>query len=847
MNKLKEPIAQGLSKAEVLAKREVFGWNELPSSKPRSHFRIAFSVVKEPMFLLLIACSLLYILMGDIGEGLILSVAVLLVIVITFVQERRTERTLESLRDLTSPRALILRDGVWARLPAKELVPADTISVSEGDRIPADSVVLTSKSIRVDESLLTGESAPVSKFQQELSSVHPDNDHVAVTSVYSGTLVVQGSAHLKVFAIGSKTEIGKIGLSLKGTTHPESGLSRESKRVVLIVAGTSLLVSAIIALMWWLRDGQLVRGILWGLTFAMSTIPEEFPVVLTVFLALGAWRISKKLVLARDLGAIESLGAATYLCSDKTGTLTENRMEVHAGWTAKEGAFNLDETGMIPSGGQLTLLRYAGLASDPASYDPMDKASVDKALQAEAGLFQNRVLIRSFPLERPILAVAHIWKVPEEESGTIFCKGAAESVLNLCRVPVLEAEEVMASAKAMAQGGYRVLAVAGGTVSPIAENADLKDQNLKFEGLIGFSDPIRAGVPSAVRQCHEAGIKVLLITGDYSETALAVARSIGLENVKDVLTGNEVNLLSEEELSQRLLTVRVLARMVPEHKLKIVNALRKSGEVVAMTGDGVNDAPALKAADIGIAMGGRGTDVAREASGLVLVNDDFNSIVDSICLGRRIYDNIQKAISYIIAVHIPIVGLTVTPLILGMDPILWPVHLAFLELIIDPVCSIVFEAEPEERNVMARPPRNTKSRLFNRETVSSGIIQGIVVLLAVWVVFIYVNRIDASADHARAVSFATLIIGNMALIFTLRSRSESAWALFAKPHPTLIWVLSSVLTMAGLILFQPTLTRLFHFTSPHFLDFALGFGVIVLSLAGFDLWKLRKRQILVKV
>ena len=833
----------GLTSASAAQKMRDFGPNELASSKPRSILAIAFDTIREPMFLLLLACSLLYLVLGDLGEALLLSAAIFIVMAITFVQEKRTERTLDALRDLSSPRALVVRDGHSARIAGKEVVVDDLVLIAEGDRIPADGFVLVSKALKLNESLLTGESVSVGKIPW--NGIDPlgqaGGDDTAF--VFSGTLVVQGSGAFKVHAIGASTAMGRIGASLTATLRPSSLLQQETRRVVRAVAFASLSISLVIAAIWWLREGDVFRGILMGLTFAMSTIPEEFPVVLTVFMALGAWRISKQKVLTRQMNAIEAMGSATFLCVDKTGTLTENQMTLASVWSLGSSVVKVGVADRAVAAKDRSIVRTAALASDPEGADPMDLASILADETIDKLTFAGKSLAKSYPLVRPLLAVGHAWKAEGESNVIVSAKGAPEAILSLCNGSEGTKHEVFKAAELMASQGDRVLGVAqaNGDKGELAET--LQQYAFEFIGLVGYIDPVKEGVRDAVVQCHEAGIKVMMITGDYPTTALSVAREIGLDNATEVLTGEQLLQMDDAQLALRLKTRRVLARMVPEQKLRVVKALRSLGEVVAMTGDGVNDAPALKASHIGIAMGGRGTDVAREAAALVLLNDDFTSIVGAIQLGRRIYSNIQKAISYIIAIHIPIIGLTLIPLLIGMPPILWPVHIAFLELIIDPVCSIAFEAEPAEPSIMKSPPRPVQSRLFSKSVLTAGLLEGILVLFAVFVVYVTVGNMGERPDHARAIAFATLIFANIGLILTLRSRTEPAWVFLKRRNPTLGWTGLALVTLSGIVLYAPKVVDIFHFSPPHASDLAVCAAVAALSLVGFEIAKvLQKRR-----
>lgn len=823
----------GLSEQEATKRLKTVGENVLQASQPRSFWAIAWGTVREPMFLLLIGCGSLYLALGDLGEASLISAAVVAVIGITIVQERRTERTLDALRDLSSPRALVIRDGMKKRIAGKDVVPGDLVVIAEGDRVPADGFLVDAQALKINESLLTGESVPVHKVEwngMDTFSVKGGDDN---PFAYSGTLVVQGNGMVLVHATGQTTAMGGIGASLKDTERPPSLLQVDTRRVVKLVAFSSLALSVVVAVAWWFREKEALRSLLMGLTFAMSTIPEEFPVVLTIFMALGAWRISKKNVLTRQMSAIETLGSATTLCVDKTGTLTENRMTLSQLWTPKDGFKKLEKEDLLAD--ERHLVTLGAFASDPVGSDPMDTAAIKLARELVGEFNAGQAHKKSFPLVRPILAVGHVWS--DDKQSFIASKGAPESIFELCKLQGSVREGVIQSVHTMAQDGFRVLAVAKANGRGWEKAASLSEFDYEFVGLLGYYDPLKPGVRESVGQCHEAGIKVMMITGDYPATALAIARDCGIKDQAGVLGGDEVASLSDAELVARLKSVRVLARMVPEQKLRIVKALQAAGEVVAMTGDGVNDAPALKAAHIGIAMGNRGTDVAREAAALVLLDDNFTSIVAAVRLGRRIYDNIQKAVTYIIAIHIPIVGLTIVPLALGTPAILWPVHLAFLELIIDPVCSIVFEAEPESPSIMQRQPRALNTKLFNRKVIGTSLLEGMMALCAVLLVFAWIGKSGEQPDHARAVAFSSLIFINVALIFSIRGGSESLRTSLMRSNPALLWVGAALLGMSAVVLFAPPVARLFHFTTPHFIDVLWSAGIAVTILIVLELVK----------
>ena len=807
----------GLTEEEASRRLQQEGHNELPSAKKRSILAIAWEVVREPMFLLLIAGGAIYLMLGDLHEAAMLLGFVFVVMGITLYQERKTERALEALRDMSSPRALVLRGGRQKRVPGREVVRDDVIILSEGDRVPADAVLLSCVNLSVDESLLTGESAAVRKSACGgiPDMARPGGDDLPF--VYSGTLVVQGVGIARVRATGMDSELGKIGKSLQGIAPEETPLQRETEKLVrnLAVAGLSLCV--VVVIVYGLTRENWLNGLLAGITLAMAVLPEEFPVVLTVFLALGAWRISRKGVLTRRVPAVETLGSASVLCVDKTGTLTLNRMTVRKIF-AHGRSYDLDDSGELLPEGVHEILEFSILASPADPFDPMERALRDlgrSSLSNTEHLHVNWALVQEYPLSRELLAMSRVWKSPDSRSFVIAAKGAPEAVADICHMSGEQRQHLDDRINEMAADGLRVIGVA---------RADFREKDLpdgqhdftfRFLGLVGFADPVRPGVAESIGECYEAGIRVVMITGDYPATARNIAAQIGLRQAGEVITGPELDQMSSAELRNRSRKVNIFARVVPEQKLFIVNALKADGHVVAMTGDGVNDAAALKSAHIGIAMGGRGTDVAREASALVLLDDDFSSIVQAVKMGRRIFDNLKKAMAYIVAIHVPIAGMSLLPVLFNWPLVLLPVHIVFLELIIDPACSIVFEAEPEEARIMKRPPRTPDEPLFDRHTVTFSLLQGISVLAIVLAVFAISMYRGQGEQDARALSFTTLIIANLGLILTNRSWSRVILQTLRSPNTALWWVMGGALFFLGMVLYVPFLRALFHFDMLH--------------------------------
>ncbi len=837
---------QGLSEKEAHERLLKEGYNELPTAKPRNVFRIALEVVREPMFLLLVACGTIYLTLGDIQEAVMLLCFVFVIMGITFYQERKTERALEALRDLSSPRALVIREGVERRVAGRDVVREDILVLSEGDRVPADAVMLACNYMTVDESLLTGESVPVRKSPAASASEQlgkPGGDDQP--SLFSGTLIVQGKGIALVRATGASTELGKIGKALQKVEEEPTRLSIEVGRIVKRLAATGVVLCVLVVVLYGITRANWTQGFLAGITLAMAIMPEEFPVVLTIFMALGAWRIAQKQVLTRKVPAVETLGAATVLCVDKTGTLTQNRMTVHTIF-AHDAFHRVDYENeeRLPETFH-EAVEYSILASQIDPFDPMEKAFKllgDRYLKDTEHLHANWTLAQEYPLSNELLAMSHVWKSPDSRDYVIAAKGAPEAIADLCHFDAPRIDALQRNVSVLAGEGLRVLGVAKAHFKPGAMPDEQHEFEFEFLGLIGFEDPIRPTVPEAVRECYNAGIRVVMITGDYPETALNIARQIGLVPSNACITGSELDAMSGAELARRIKDVNVFARVVPEQKLRIVEALKASGEVVAMTGDGVNDAPALKSSHIGIAMGGRGTDVAREAAALVLLDDDFSSIVQAVRLGRRIFDNLKKAMAYILAVHVPIAGLSLIPVLFKWPLILFPVHIVFLELIIDPACSVVFEAEVEEANVMRRPPRHPKTPLFGKRDVLLSLLQGVSVLAIVLAVYgvalqLYQAEGDAGIENARSLTFASLIVANLGLILTNRSWSRTAWSMFAERNRALWWVIGGAIAFLGLVLYVPFLCDLFHFTTLHPVDLCVATIAGVAGVMWFELLK----------
>ncbi len=811
---LAKAIGGGLSEQEAAARLAADGPNELARTGQRTPLRIVLEVLREPMLALLLGGGVLYLLLGSPEEALILLAFALFSIVITVVQESRTERVLEALRDLTSPRALVIRGGERTRIAGRDVVRGDLVVLAEGDRVPADARLIEANDVQTDESLLTGESVPVRKVASAASPpARPGGDDLP--HVFSGSLVVRGSGIAEVTATGPRSEIGRIGQSLSALEAEPPRLRAQMRRLVKLCAIFGAIVSVLAVVLYGTLRGGWLDALLAGIAIGMSMLPEELPVVLTVFMAMGAWRISKARVLTRRAAAIETLGSATVLCTDKTGTLTQNRMTV-AELRLPDGTTFRPQDGALPEPFRL-LAETGRLASAPQPFDPMEKA-FHAVAEAVPGAVAPTGLLHTYGLRPDLLAMTNVWRSGAE--AIIAAKGAPEAIAVLCHLDVSARADLAAKTEALASQGMRVLAVARAAHS--GESWPETQDAFPFHllGLVGLADPLRPGVPEAVAECRTAGIRVVMITGDYPATAAAIAREAGLD-AETVVTGEALAGMDDATLAEQARTTTVFARIMPEQKLRIVAALKADGEIVAMTGDGVNDAPSLKAAHIGIAMGGRGTDVAREASSLVLLDDDFGSIVAAVRLGRRVFDNLRKSMGFIIAIHVPIAGLALLPLIFGLPILLWPMHIAFLEMVIDPVCTLVFEAETEEEGIMKRPPRDPAAPLFSASLLGWSVLQGVVVLgLTAGIYLVALDR-GMAEPEVRSLTFFALVLSIVGLIFVNRSFSASIVTAFRRRNAALRWVMLVVAVMLGVTLLLPFAQRMFRFGPLHADDLAV--------------------------
>ena len=801
---MNDHFSKGLTAEQAAARLQEDGPNELAVDQTRSFLNLLLDVIREPMFLLLLGAGAIYLAMGEQREAMILLGFVVIIMTVTILQEHRTENTLEALRDLSSPRALVLRNGEPTRVAGREVVRDDILILSEGDRIPADGVVLEAHELAVDESMLTGESEAVAKSGSS-------------AQVYAGSLTVRGQGVVRVTAIGNNTELGRIGKSLQSIAIESSPLRDEMLLLTRRLAGIGVALSLVLMALYWVLRGGWLQGVLTGITLAMGILPQELPVIMIVFFALGARRIAAKKVLTRHLNAIETLGETTVLCVDKTGTLTQNRMALAALCVAGETLDTASMAGADLPEAYHELLEYAVLASEIAPHDPMELAFhrfAGEYLANTEHLHPDWALAREYEISPEQLAMSHLWRNHTDVHDIVATKGAPEAIADLCHLSDAEIANITLQAEALAARGLRVLAVAKARHAVQKSWPELQhDFDFELLGLVALADPLRPEVASSIAECHSAGIRVVMITGDYPATARAIAVKAGLD-CERVITGADLASMESAELSAAIVTVNVFARVTPQQKLAIVEALKANGEVVAMTGDGVNDAPALKAAHIGIAMGKRGTDVAREAASLVLLEDDFSSIVSAIRLGRRIFANLRQALIYTLAVHVPIIGLSILPVLFGMPLILAPIHIAFLELVIDPACSIVFEAENGSKNLMQQPPRSKNESLVSRAHILMSMVQGLLITAVAAAFYWWLLRDGNPVETSRALTFVVLVTANTALVFASRSPRPGWCAMFS--GLSVVGISVFIATMLGLVLVTaiPGLSQAFSFQTP---------------------------------
>lgn len=785
----------GLSSAEARELQEQYGKNELTPQKKESFLKKVFHIICEPMFLLLIVAAVIYFILGEPRDGAIMLIFVIGIISIDVIQEWKTDQTLNALKDLSAPHVTVIRDGKETVIPSVDLVPGDLMMIHEGVKIPADGIVVKCNDLCVDESSLTGEAEGVWKVTTE--NAEATNDYWRKDYCYAGTLVTQGTAGVLVDHIGSATEYGKIGANIAAAPNEDTPLQKQTGKLVKVCAGIAVVLFVLVGIFTYFNitdhklGDRIIESILSGITLAMAMIPEEFPVILTVFLSMGAWRLAKKKSLVRKLPSVETLGAVSVLCVDKTGTITMNQMTVQNAWALNGDTHELIET--------------MGLGCETDAYDPMEKAMLsycDSHGISKEHLFGGE-LITEYPFTNELKIMGHVWRRNEEI--VIAAKGSPERILTICEMTDQEREVTEHKITEMSKEGLRVIAIAGMKPKSAVEVPNqITDCSLTLLGLIGLADPPRDSVKNDIATCGKAGIRVVMITGDNGLTASSIAKKIGMPNSDHIITGDMLNHMSDEELREKVKDVSIFSRVIPEHKMRIVKAFKENGEIVAMTGDGVNDAPALKYADIGIAMGKRGSEVSREAADLILMDDNFTTIVETVKDGRRIYDNIRKAVGYVFTIHIPIAFASLLAPILGITPtalFLLTLHVVLLELIIDPTCSIVLERQPAESDIMNRMPRAAKVKLLSSGIFIKSIIQGIVIFAASFGTYLMV--LDGNPDNAplaRAMGLGIIMLSNLFLVQVNCSDHDFVFQSIARLAKDRVMWAVNIFTIVGLLL-----------------------------------------------
>ncbi|GIL23863.1 MAG: ATPase [Bacteroidota bacterium] len=821
----------GLTEAELKTSREKFGFNQAENTIKSAWYTLLFDILKEPMLLLLIAVSVIYVIVGNYSEALFMLGAIIAVSGISFYQDNRSKKALEAIEKLNEPLSTVIRNSKVMQIPTHDIVVGDLCIVEEGKMINADGKIVHSNDFSVNEASLTGESFSVFK--------NPETDD---NKVYSGTLVVSGLAVFEVENIGAKTKLGKIGQSIQSIKEELSPLQLQITKFVKWMAVIGIAVFLMVwAYSFW-QSKDIVQSLLAGLTLAMSILPEEIPVAFTTFMALGSWKLMKQGVIIKRSSIVETLGSTTVICTDKTGTITENSMKLKALFDFKtkqvfdDTSFNKSELSQ--------LIQFAMWSSEPVPFDPMEKTLHKVYAETQTSdLRKGFQMVHEYPLEGKPPMMTHIF---ENNLGEriIAAKGAPEAILEVAQLSEDEKENLRQHIRDFGKQGYRVLGVAKCDFE--GNDFPEKQQDFKFDflGFTVFYDPPKQNIQQVFKKIYDAGIKVKIITGDNADTTNAIAQQAGIRNNVPAVTGAEITHHSEAELMTLSNETTLFTRMFPEAKLAVVNALKQSGEVVAMLGDGVNDAPALKAAHIGVAMGNKGTEIAKAAAALVITNDDLDKLIIGIEAGRRIYTNIKKAIQYIISIHIPIILTVSLPLFLGWiyPNIFTPVHVIFLELIMGPTCSIVYENEPIEKNAMQQKPRKMTETFLNWRELSISIIQGLMITVGVLFAYQLAVQNGASEETTRAIVFTTLIFANVFLSLTNRSFTYSLFESFKNKNILFPLITLATLILLFAILYIPVFSNFFHVSSLNLKDLGIAILIAMVSVLWFEVYKWRKRR-----
>ena len=818
---------KGLSDSEVKKAQEQYGDNAIKSNQNSAWYSLLFDILKEPMTLILIAVSIIYLLVGDLGEAAFMFVAIVAVTGISFYQDSRNQKALQELEKLNEPLSSVIRNGRLVEIPTHEITIGDLCVTEEGKMINADGNIVHSNDFSVNESALTGESM----------SVFKDIDH---PEIYSGTLTVSGLAIFEVTAIGAGTKLGKIGTSILSIKEEKSPLQLQIEKFVKGMAIIGIIVFVMVCGFNYFQTKDIVSSLLNGLTLAMSILPEEIPVAFTTFMALGSWKLLREGIIVKKSSVVETLGSTTVICSDKTGTITENSMKLKAIYDAKTSSV-FDEN-QFKNVEISEIIQYAMWSSEPVPFDPMEKTLHRVYEQTQLDERNQYQMFFEYPLSGKPPMMTHCFKNIDNQR-IIAAKGAPETILNVSNLSEEEKNQLKKVIDDFGLKGFRLLGVAKSNFEE--DNFPKHQQDLPFEflGFVVFYDPPKKGINTVFQQIYDAGIKVKVITGDNAETTKSIAEQAGILHAENSITGSEIAQLSETDLLQTAHDKVLFARMFPEAKLAVVKALKEDGEVVAMLGDGVNDGPALKAAHIGVAMGEKGTEIAKQAAQLILTNDDLGKLVVGIAAGRRIYTNLKKAVQYIISIHIPIILIVSLPLFLGwaFPQIFTPVHVIFLELVMGPTCSIVYENEPLEKDSMKRKPRPMTETFLNWKELSTSIIQGIIITLGLLFVYQYTYQLGGNEEKTRAMVFTTLIFSNVWLSLTNRSFYYSLWSSFRNKNNLMVYVTVLTLVILFAILYVQPISLFFKVTSLNLNELGIAMIVAMLSVLWFEVYKWIKR------
>ncbi len=789
-------LHQGLTTSQVTRSRSTYGENKVEDKSKNGLLAAVLGLVKEPMLILLIVASAIYFLTGSQGEGLFMLGAIIVISAISIYQDSKSRNALAELKSLTQPKCRVIRNGAEAEILREEIVIGDYLILEEGNKIPADGSILEAHDFSVNESILTGESMAVAKNE-------------TTTEVYQGTLVTTGRATVEITAIGDKTKLGKIGISLESIEQEPTPLQIQITNFVKKMA----IIGGVVFLIVWginyIHTGQILDSLLKALTLAMSILPEEIPVAFTTFMALGAWRLMKMGIIVKRTQTIETLGSATVICTDKTGTITENKMELVSLYVQATNSYQIPDKTLNEEGQKL--LAMAMWSSEPVPFDPMETALHDTyGKLAATDLRTDFKLVHEYPLEGKPPMMTHVFENATGER-IIAAKGAPEAIIALSGLSESEKTEILNAVNELAAKGYRILAVGQSMLS--GDTYPEKQQELSFDflGLVAFYDPPKANIRSVFESFYKAGIQVKIITGDNAATTQNIARQIGFKGAENVLLGDELVAMDEPTLQQKVMQTGIFARMFPEAKLKVVNALKAQGQIVAMTGDGVNDGPALKAAHIGIAMGKKGTEIAKQASSLILVDDDLARMVDAVAMGRKIYISLKNAIRYIISIHIPIILTVFIPLALGWiyPNIFTPVHIIFFELIMGPTCSIIYENEPMEKDLLLQKPRPFTDTFFSLKELSVSILQGLMITAGMLLLYHYAVMKSYDEALTRSMVFIGLLAANIFLTLINRSFTHSVITTLRYKNNLVPMIIGITILLSVLIFILPGVNRFF--------------------------------------